>query len=246
VSHPEAEAGAGAHAAPPPLPDRLSPSETSSRPWDWRTPLALSVAAFVAACLVGIAYAVLLRSSGDWATGLPWELALMSHIDHDAPRAIDLLMLALPWLGTNLTIMPVLCAVALWLARSRRRLDLAARLIVVTTGSLLLNAVLKALFGRPRPELWAHRGQYAWASIPSGHAIVTTSVLFTAALMLHRERGWRWPFAVAAVILVVSLYSRLYLGEHWPSDVIAGILIGVTWLLGTMYAFRRSERVRGA
>jgi undecaprenyl-diphosphatase len=239
VSPPEAGAREPASAAAPPRPDRLSPSETSSRPWDWRTPLALSAAAFVAACLVGAGYAALLRASGDWRTGLAWELALMSRIDHDAPRAIDLLMLALPWLGTNLTIMPVLCGVALWLARTRRRIDLAARLLVVTTGSLLLNAVLKALFDRPRPELWAHRGQYAWASFPSGHAIVTTSVLFTAALMLHRERGWRWPFVVAAVILVVSLYSRLYLGVHWPSDVVGGILIGVTWLGGTMYAFRK-------
>ena len=61
---------------------------------------------------------------------------------------------------------------------------------------------------------------------------------FTIARVLHRERGWRWPYVVSAVMLVVNLYSRLYLGVHWPTDVIGGALLGLAWLLMVAYAFR--------
>jgi undecaprenyl-diphosphatase len=186
---------------------------------------------------VGSLYAIWLRSTGDWRVGLPWERALMLGIDRDVPRIFDWVMLALPWSGTNLTVLPILVAFALWLWRWRHRAELAVQLVTVSLGSLIMNAVLKDLFDRPRPDLWEHRGQFAWASYPSGHAIVCTSVYFTIALMLYRERRWRWPFAVAGTLAIVSLYSRLYLGVHWPTDVFGGVTIGAVWLASTQYAF---------
>jgi membrane-associated phospholipid phosphatase len=146
-------------------------------------------------------------------------------------------MLGLPWLGTNLTLFPIVSAFSLWLWRKKGRGELALQLMVTICGSLILNAVLKDVFGRPRPELWPHRGQYQWSAYPSGHAIVGVAVFFTIARMLHRERGWRWPFGAAGTLLVVNLYSRLYLGVHWPTDVIGGLILGVTWLAVTQYAF---------
>jgi undecaprenyl-diphosphatase len=82
---------------------------------------------------------------------------------------------------------------------------------------------------------------YNWASYPSGHAILTVALYFTLALMLRRARGWRWPFVVAPLIVLLTCYSRLYLSVHWPTDLIGGVLIGVVWLLGTWYAFRAVE-----
>ena len=146
-------------------------------------------------------------------------------------------MLGLPWVGTNLTLLPIILAVSLWLWRKKARGELALELVIVSLGSLIMNAVLKDVFNRPRPELWEHRGQFAWASYPSGHAIVGTAVFVTIALMLYRERGWRWPFAATATLMVVVLYSRLYLGVHWPTDLIGGLLIGLAWLATTQYAF---------
>lgn len=161
----------------------------------------------------------------------------MLSLDRSLPRAVDLVMLGLPWLGTNLTLLPIIAGFSAWLWFKRRRRDLAAQLMITVVGSLIMNAVLKDVFNRPRPELWAHRGQYQWASYPSGHAIVGVSVIFTVAVMLLRERGWRWPALAAATLLVVNLYSRLYLGVHWPTDVIGGLIIGVLWLGVTQYAF---------
>ena len=166
----------------------------------------------------------------------------MLSIDRTVPVAFDWLMLGLPWLGTNLTLLPMIALVSLWLWQKRGRGELALQLVVVSLGSLIMNAILKDAFGRPRPELWEHRGQYAWSSYPSGHAIVCASVFFTIALMLFRERGWRWPFSAAAIVMVVILYSRLYLGVHWPTDVVGGFLIGLVWLAATQYAFAPFRR----
>ena len=166
----------------------------------------------------------------------------MLSLERDIPRAIDLVMLGLPWLGTNLTLLPIIAAFSVWLWLKKGRRDLAAHLMIVTVGSLIMNAVLKDVFDRARPELWPHRGQYQWASYPSGHAIVGVSVIFTVALMLYRERGWWWPIVAAALLLLTNLYSRLYLGVHWPTDVIGGLIIGVLWLGVTQYAFAPFRR----
>jgi undecaprenyl-diphosphatase len=112
--------------------------------------------------------------------------------------------------------------------------------VTVQLGSLTLNALLKDIFDRPRPELFEQRGQHAWAAFPSGHAIASVSVLLTVAILLRRERGWNWPMRAAVALLVISLYSRLYLGVHWPTDIVGGLLVGLAWLGATLAAFRQA------
>ena len=186
---------------------------------------------------VGVLYARTLRSIGDWGQGLHWERVLLLSMERQLPWLLDQVFLTVPWAGTNLTVMPLIVAFVLWLVVRRKRLDLAAHLITVTLGSLVFNALLKDFFDRPRPSLWEKRGQFAWASYPSGHAIVAISVIFTVAVVLHREKGWRWPYAVAAALTLISFYSRLYLGVHWPTDIIGGALVGAVWLVTTLVAF---------
>ena len=212
----------------------------------WRRAITISVAGLVLAAVVGALFALLVQSQGDWRVGLPWERALMLSIDRTLPTFVDWIMLSLPWLGTNLTLFPIVAAVSLWLWRKKGRGELALQLMVVVVGSLLLNVALKNVFDRPRPELWEHRGQYAWASYPSGHAIITVAVYFTIALLLYRWRGWRWPFAIAPLVWLANAYSRLYLAVHWPTDLIGGLLIGIVWLVGTWHAFARHPAHRAA
>jgi undecaprenyl-diphosphatase len=154
------------------------------------------------------------------------------------PWLLDQLMLWIPYAGTNLTMLPLMLAVGLWLWRWKGRPLLAMHLLVVAIGSLSLNPTMKYLLDRDRPKLYPARGLYDWASYPSGHAILTTALYFTAALVARRERGWRWPFVVAPVVVLVTCYSRLYLSVHWPTDLVGGLLIGITWLLLTWRAFR--------
>lgn len=189
---------------------------------------------------VGVTVALLIQSSGDWNEGLEWERELLESMHVTLPRALDTMLLIVPWFGTNITLLPLVLAAAAVLFWRVQRREIALQLVVVNVGGWLLTFALKIMFERARPELWEHRGQFAHAAFPSGHAIASIGVLFTVAMLLHRELGWRWPYLVAALLLSISLYSRLYLGVHWPTDVIAGVLVGSVWLAVTLRAFQRA------
>src|SRR5688500_13749551 len=149
--------------------------------WGW------ILAGMAIAFAVGAAYASVLRGTGEWDTGLAWERALMLRVPaFGEPPLVDAVMLTLPWTGTNLTLLPIIIGAAVWLSR-RGRGELAAQLLLVEAGCYFLYLALKHGFDRPRPDLWPLRGQYAWPSFPSGHAIIAVALFFTIAILLHRE-----------------------------------------------------------
>jgi undecaprenyl-diphosphatase len=199
---------------------------------------ALFAAGFAVCFALGAAYGEWVKRSGDWSHGLPWERSLMFRIHHPLPLVLDRLMLVFPWFGTNITLIPAVALIAWWLWVKARRRHLAMQLMVVQLGSYLLNPSLKALIDRARPALFERRGWYGWSSYPSGHAIASVAVLMTLALIVHRIKGWRWPYYAAITIMACSMYSRIYLGVHWPTDVIGGAIVGGAWLAVTAWAFR--------
>lgn len=198
----------------------------------------LFVAGFAGCFALGAAYAKFIQSLGDWTHGLPWERSLLIAVHHPLPLVVDRLMLVFPWFGTNITLIPGVLLIVLWLWLKEHRRHLAIQVAVVQIGSYLLNPSLKALFDRPRPDMFERRGWYGWSSYPSGHAIASVAVLITLAIVLHRVKGWRWPYYVAITIMLASMYSRMYLGVHWPTDVAAGAIVGAAWLAVTAWAFR--------
>jgi len=205
---------------------------------EWLRSLLWCLGGYLLSLGVGVAYARYLMAAGEWTEGFPWEHDLLQAVHRaTVPAFVDRAFLILPWFGTNITLLPLSLIAAVWLVRHGYR-RVAVHLIVLQIGTLTLSAVLKGFYDRPRPTLWEQRGQFAWASYPSGHAIASVAVPFTIAIILWRMRGWRWPFALAGAMLMVNSYSRLYLGVHWPSDVIAGVLMGAMWLLVTLIAFR--------
>lgn len=201
--------------------------------------------AYVAAWAIGIGFGYGLKGTHWWDGGARWERGLLTLFhQHPLDHWLDPLMLASPMLGTNLVILPLVIAIGLWLWRVKHAPLQAVHLLVVCVGSLSLNPTMKYLLDRDRPHLFPQRGMYNWASYPSGHLILTTALYFTVALMLWRVRQWRWPFVVAAAVVVFTAYSRLYLSVHWPTDLLGGLLIGLVWLAGTWKAFTTFETRR--
>ncbi len=218
------------------------PELIESRKW-WRHRWRPIIGGFVLTFLIGVACAQITKSFGDWNRGYAWERTLMIRVHHPLPRALDTLMVICPWFGTNLSLIPAMAIICWWLWTKEKAPRLAIRLAVVQVGSYLLNPSLKSLFDRARPDLFERRGWYGWSSYPSGHAIASVSVLATLAIILHQQKGWRWPFYVVIPIMLASMYSRIYLAVHWPTDVLAGAIVGLVWLGVTIWAFRSPDRL---
>jgi undecaprenyl-diphosphatase len=197
--------------------------------WLW------TIAGAIAACGAGALYATMLRNTGEWATGLGWEIHLMRDLHATWAPPIDWALEFIPWLGTNLTIIPAMI-VAAWHLRKRGRTDLIVVLVVSGIGNLMLGFFLKFAFDRPRPDLWPPRGEFTGPSYPSGHTMMATSLLFIAAYLFRRERQWKWPYVVCVMFALITSYSRIYLGVHWPTDVLGGAIIGTVWLAAMLRA----------
>lgn len=203
--------------------------------------------AYLVTWAVGYGFGFLLSRTSGWNSGAVWEREMLGWFHATAlPDWLDRVMLYAPYAGTNLTMLPVVLLLGLWLWKGAGQAVTALHLVIVCVGSLSLNPTMKYLLNRDRPDLFPLRGLYNWASYPSGHAILTVALYFTIALQLHRTRGWRWPFAAAAAIVLLTAYSRLYLAVHWPTDVVGGMLIGAVWLAGTWRSFTRYSRETGA
>ncbi len=109
----------------------------------------------------------------------------------------------------------------------------AMTLAIGAIGALLLNTLLKNLFARARPELWSRVVDVKFYSFPSGHAMLSMVVYgllgYLLALQYPQQRGW---IAGITVLLILAIgFSRLYLGVHWPTDVLAGYAAGLVWLV---------------
>ena len=117
----------------------------------------------------------------------------------------------------------------------RRQLHALALLLVASAGGLLLNELLKDLFGRPRPPLEFHLTQVRSMSFPSGHAMLSAIIYLTLAAFLARlvkPPALKLYFVgLASLLTLVVGASRVYLGVHYASDVLAGWTAGLAWAL---------------
>jgi undecaprenyl-diphosphatase len=104
-----------------------------------------------------------------------------------------------------------------------------------TLSGAALSSLLKLGFDRPRPDLIPHLTHVYSTSFPSGHAMVSAVVYMTLGTLLAREVSGLWSkfYVMSVAIIVTGLVglSRLYLGVHWPSDVVAGWAAGASWAL---------------
>lgn len=124
---------------------------------------------------------------------------------------------------------------------------------VALLGSALLNVGAKHEFRRVRPDLWRSIAPEHSYSFPSGHAMGSMTLVLTLLLLCWSARTpwgtpWRWPATVVGLLFVLWVgWARVYLGVHYPSDILAGWCAAAAWVAGA-YAlvFRGSLRPWGA
>jgi len=133
---------------------------------------------------------------------------------------------------TVLTIITLSAAGYLLMDRKRG----AALLVLASVGGgTLVSMLLKDLFQRPRPELVAHLVEVRSLSFPSGHAMLSAVTFLTLGALLARLAPHRaqklYLLSLATLLTLMVGASRVYLGVHWPTDVLAGWCIGTAWAL---------------
>lgn len=131
------------------------------------------------------------------------------------------------------TLTAVIAVVFLWVLDKRQQ---AVLLLAALVGGFLLSYGMKALFDRPRPDLTPH-GSYVYTrSFPSGHAMVAACTYLTLGAVLAelvRPRALKFFLLAVTIGLTIAIgASRVYLGVHWPTDVLAGWAAGGAWALG--------------
>jgi undecaprenyl-diphosphatase len=146
-----------------------------------------------------------------------------------ATPGVDFFFVWMSKLGYQYGVLPLDVAIAAWLVWKRRYRD-ALFFVLAVVGSLLVNMGAKNHFTRLRPDLWASIAPEMSYSFPSGHAM-GSATLATALLLLAWPSKWRWRVAVPALafMLLVGM-SRVYLGVHYPSDILAGDVAAVALL----------------
>ncbi len=131
---------------------------------------------------------------------------------------------------------------------ARRRFRWAAYLGITAAGGTLLNQLLKFHFLRQRPDLKTAVLDATGYSFPSGHAMSATIILGALAYLAARSiRAWKSKSAALAALATLALaigISRLYLGVHWTSDVLAGFAAGLLWVTATTTGYELFRQYR--
>jgi len=150
---------------------------------------------------------------------------------HQTPW-LEKLMIEVTMLGTWIVVLSIVSIAGLFLWLTRHKYS-TALLAVATAGGIGLNNILKIGFDRPRPQVFEWGTHVSSSSFPSGHAMSSAVVYITVAYLAGRlqktHRARLATLAVAGFIVAIICFSRMYLGVHYPSDVAAGVIIGLSW-----------------
>ena len=140
--------------------------------------------------------------------------------------------------GVGVLTLLTLAVCGFLLMQGRRRAT--ALVLASVVGGVVLSSLLKLGFDRPRPDLVPHGSLVYTASFPSGHAMMAAVVYLTLGALLARVQSERrlqvYLLALAVLTTVAVGISRVYLGVHWPSDVLAGWTAGAAWALACWLA----------
>jgi undecaprenyl-diphosphatase len=233
----------------------LPTAKAARRPWRARF-AALHPKAYLGAHgLVGAVACIVMLWAFSYIADEMTEQSLLVRVDHlivgwlqaHRTESGEAFFSVMSWVGSQL--MTTITVVGMIWLTIRRDWFRAIALTLAVVGGTSLNDLLKALFHRGRPETATEFIKVQSWSFPSGHSMNSLIGFgFVAFLILEHTTDRRVRIAIiVATAIVVGLvgFSRLYLGVHYLSDVIAGFLAGAIWLLVCIAALKVAERQRG-
>lgn len=169
--------------------------------------------------------------------GFQRDTLILESIHRYATPAWDATAILISRLGDPRLHLILAAILALVLAK-RDNLRSAVFLLLGVGGAALLNFAAKSLFRRERPLLWPSPAPEWDFGFPSGHAMVSLALALALVLLLWSSPK-RWVMGVAALLFTVSVgFSRLYLGVHFPSDIVAGWAAALAWTTGLFFVFK--------
>ena len=210
---------------------------------NWRRLIVRELGAVIALAVVAIlllAFAKLASEVGEGETR-GFDTAIMLGLRTPGDTALPIgpawlsgVLLDFTALGGTAVLALVTLVTATYLLVARKA-GVALFLLFAVAGGSLLNLLMKSGFDRARPDLVAHLVKAQSSSFPSGHAMNSAIVYLTLGTLLARAVPQRalksYVIGVAVLLTLIVGCSRVYLGVHWPTDVIGGWAIGASWAI---------------
>jgi undecaprenyl-diphosphatase len=206
--------------------------------WSRIEPLTLMAIAVPAAIV--LAFATLGRAVGAGSTRAFDEAILLAMrtpgnpADPVGPLWFQEMVRDFTALGSTGVLTFMVLSIAGFLVMTRKG-HAAAFVILSVGGGVLISETMKALYARARPDLVPHAAEVYSASFPSGHSMMSAVVYLTLGALVARSQAnravKRYIVTLAVILAILVGLSRIYLGVHWPTDVLAGWALGGAWAL---------------
>jgi undecaprenyl-diphosphatase len=163
--------------------------------------------------------------------GFTWDIPILLAIHSTAHPQLDRFAELLTKTGVFWGVFPVAIGLTLFLL-IRRRWHQAAFFLMALLGSAVINRTAKVLLHRVRPQLWTSPAPEFDYGFPSGHAM-SSMTLVAALVILSWKSRWRWVALIVGGLYVLAIgWTRMYLGVHYPSDILAGWMASIAWTVG--------------
>ena len=145
-------------------------------------------------------------------------------------------------------VLTLVTVIVVGLLAAMRKFAMATFVAVAIAGGAITSFIIKAIFERPRPEIVPHLVEVSSTSFPSGHAMNSSIVYLTLAVLLARSMESRrvqvYLIGMAIALALTIGFTRVYLGVHWPSDVLAGWTVGAGWAAASSLLAKRLQQTR--